>query len=127
MQRFNYPIVRSTLNKETTKTMVIQVNIMHMCMQIINEFKSFGAFVIGLAIVSFYLNIKSTNEIKSFDIDLCETIESILTNLKNNDCAIVYTIGDGDEAVTTAIGTSGSNNNGDDITRAAKKNHKQLI
>ena len=97
-----------------------------------------GVFLIGLAIISFYLNIKSTMEIKSFNIALSETIESIITNPQNNDFAIVYAICDADEAATTTTtgrsgsgsgsgGGSGNNDNGVDRRRGTRKSKNRKI
>ena len=106
--------------------MLIQFNIVSVCVYIINEFQLFGVFVVGLSILSFCSNIKSTMETQSFNICLCETIESTSTNRKNNVFAIPYTICDADEA-TTVTDRSGINNNGDDRRHVAKKNKNELI
>ena len=91
--------------------MLIQVNIICVCVYTINEFELFDVFVIGLPILSFCLNIKSTMEIQS---GLCETIESTSSIPKNNTFAIVYTICD---SCLSATHTSDSdiihNNTGD--------------
>ena len=92
----------------------MQVNIICVCVHTINVFELFDVFVIGLAILSFCLNIKSTMEIQSCNIGLCETIETTSTIPKHNTFAIVYTICD---SCISATHTSDSdiihNNTGD--------------
>ena len=88
--QFNNPIVSDhQQNKKVAKTMLIQVNIICVCV-CKYEFELFGVFVIGLAILSFCLNIKSRMGIQSCIIGLSQTIESSLDNDDDHDHYAAY-------------------------------------
>ena len=125
--QFNNPMVPDHhYNKKVTKTMLMQVNMTWVCVYNQRIRIIWCIFVIGLAILSFCSNFKSTMEIQSCNIDVCETIGSTSTIPKNNAFTIVNTICDSHEAATVT-GRSGNNNNGDDDRGDdAKKNKDQL-